>query len=150
MKRILLTLIIVLLSHGTIFAQDIFFNPTLNIEGVLKKDYQNATKGTPVVLQRIAKLKATPYNGNYETQAVIVANGVQLGIPISRLDIIDLHPDSNNAFWQIAQLSNGLISYYDKKGYQEIFRQEQAEEADEYLKELAQSQLLYEIGRAHV
>lgn len=115
MKRILLTLIIVLLSHGTIFAQDIFFNPTLNIEGVLKKDYQNATKGTPVVLQRIAKLKATPYNGNYETQAVIVANGVQLGIPISRLDIIDLHPDSNNAFWQIAQLSNGLISYYDKK-----------------------------------
>lgn len=36
MKRILLTLIIVLLSHGTIFAQDIF-NPTLNIEGVLKK-----------------------------------------------------------------------------------------------------------------
>ena len=144
MKRILLTLIIVLLSHGTIFAQDIFFNPTLNIEGVLKKDYQNATKGTPVVLQRIAKLKATPYNGNYETQAVIVANGVQLGIPISRLDIIDLHPDSNNAFWQIAQLSNGLISYYDKKGYQEILRQEQAEEADEYLKELAQSQLLYE------
>lgn len=66
-------------------------------------------------MQRIAKLKATPYNGNYETQAVIVANGVQLGIPISRLDIIDLHPDSNNAFWQIAQLSNGLISYYDKK-----------------------------------
>lgn len=66
-------------------------------------------------MQRIAKLKATPYNGNYETQAVIVANGVQLGIPISRLDIIDLHPDSNNAFWQIAQLSNRLISYYDKK-----------------------------------
>ena len=109
MKRILLTLIIVLLSHGTIFAQDIFFNPTLNIEGVLKKDYQNATKGTPVVLQRIAKLKATPYNGNYETQAVIVANGVQLGIPISRLDIIDLHPDSNNAFCTIIQRINILL-----------------------------------------
>lgn len=78
-----------------------------------------------MVLQRITKLKVPPYDGSYEMQAVVIANGVQLGIPISRLDIIDLHPDSNNAFWQIAQLSNGLISYYDKKGYQEIFRQEQ-------------------------
>lgn len=144
MKRILLSLMVILSSYETMFAQDAFFNPTLNIEGVFRKNYQDAVKGTPVVLQRITKLKVPPYDGSYEIQAVIVANGVQLGIPINRLDVIDLYPDSNNSFWQIAQLSNGLISYYDKKGYQEILRQEQAEEADEYLKELTQSQLLYE------
>lgn len=144
MKRILLSVMTILFSLGIVFSQSTSQNPMLNIKGVFKTDYLNITKGTPTVLQRIIKSQIPTYNNNSETQAVVITNGIQSGIPINRLDVIELFPENSTSFWQIAQLSNDLISYYDKKGTQEILRQEQKEESDEYLKELAQSQLFYE------
>lgn len=125
MKRILLSVMTILFSLGIVFSQSTSQNPMLNIKGVFKTDYLNITKGTPTVLQRIIKSQIPTYNSNSETQAVVITNGIQSGIPINRLDVIELFPENSTSFWQIAQLSNDLISYYDKKGTQEILRQKQ-------------------------
>ncbi|WP_455586773.1 M48 family metalloprotease [Bacteroides sp.] len=144
MKRILFSLTVILLSYGIAFTQSTPLSPVLNIKGVFKTDYQNITKGTPFVLQRVVKLKTIPENGDSDIQIAVIVNGGQLGVPANQLDIVEMHPDTKDAFWQVAQLSKDLISYYSRKGYQKELRQEQAEESDEYLKELAQSQLFYE------
>lgn len=144
MKRIYLSLLVVLLCCRIAFAQSTSLTPMLNINGVLKKEFQNVAKGTPVVLQRIIKLKTIPSNGDSEVQAVILTNGIQFGLPVNRLDAVELHPETNDSFWQIARIYSGLISYYNDKGDMEELRQELTEESEKYLKELSQSKLLYE------
>lgn len=144
MKRFFLFLAFILVGCGGLFAQSKQLSPVVNIKGVLKKEYQGVPKGTPFVLQRVVKLKNAPEQGVSRTQAVLIANGVQFGLPMDQFDVLELQPDDKNSFWQSRQLSNDLISYYEKKGYQEDMRGEQAEEANDYLKELEQSKLFYE------
>lgn len=94
------------------------------------------------MLQRVVKVKKTSKTSR--TQAVLIVDGVQLGLPVDNIDVVRFQPEDKNSFWQSKQLSNGLISYYEKKGYQEELRREQSQEANEYLRELEQSQLFYE------
>lgn len=144
MKRSILFLALILVSGGCLFAQSKQLSPVVNLKGVMKKEYQGITKGTPFVLQRVVKLKNATEPGVSRTQAVLIANGVQFGLPMNQFDVLELQPDDKNSFWQSKQLSNDLISYYEKKGYQEEMRGEQAQEANDYLKELEQSKLFYE------
>lgn len=144
MKRIILSLTFILVGCGFLFAQNRQLSPTVNIKGVLKKEYQGMAKGTPLVLQKVVKLKKAQEKGVSRTQAVLVANGIQFGLPMNRLDMVEFLPDDKNTFWQSKQLSNDLIAYYEKKGYQEAMRKEQAQEADDYLRELEQTKLFYD------
>lgn len=144
MKRSILLLAFILIECGFLFAQSRQLSPVVNIKGVFKKEYQGIKKGTPFVLQRVVKLKKAPEQGVSRTQAVLIADGVQFGLPMNLFDMVELQPDDKNTFWQSKQLSNDLISYYEKKGYQEAMRKEQSQEADEYLRELEKSNLFYE------
>lgn len=144
MKRSILLLAFLLIECGFLFAQSRPLSPTVNIKGIFKKEYQGIKKGTPFVLQRVVKLKKAPEQGVSRTQAVLIADGIQFGLPMNMIDMIQFQPDDKNSFWQSKQLSNDLISYYEKKGYQEAMRKEQAQEANDYLKELEQSKLFYE------
>lgn len=144
MKRSILFLSFILLGCSILFAQSTSLSPTVNIKGVFRKEYQGISKGTPFVLQRVVKLKNASEQGVSRTQAVLIVNGVQLGLPMNMFDVVSLQPDDKNSFWQSRQLSNELITYYEKKGYQESLRKEQAQEANDYLRELEQSKLFYE------
>jgi Zn-dependent protease with chaperone function len=144
MKRSILFLSFILLGCSILFAQSTSLSPTVNIKGVFRKEYQGISKGTPFVLQRVVKLKNASEQGVSRTQAVLIVNGVQLGLPMNMFDVVRLQPDDKNSFWQSRQLSNELITYYEKKGYQESLRKEQAQEANDYLRELEQSKLFYE------
>lgn len=144
MKRSVLFLTLILLGVGLSFSQSKPLSPTVNIKGIFKKEYQGIKKGTPFVLQRVVKLKKAPEQGMSRTQAVLIANGIQFGLPMNMIDRIQFQPDDKNSFWQSKQLSNDLISYYEKKGYQEAMRKDQAQEANDYLKKLEQSKLFYE------
>lgn len=144
MKRSILLLVFILIGCGFLFAQSKQLSPVVNIKGIFKKEYQGIKKGTPFVLQRVVKLKKAPEQGVSRTQAVLIANGIQFGLPMNLFDMVELQPDDKNSFWQSKQLSNDLISYYEKKGYQEAMRKEQSQEANDYLKELEQSKLFYE------
>lgn len=144
MKQSILILTFLLFGGGFVFSQTKQLSPTMHIKGVFKKEYQDVKKGTPFVLQRVVKLKKAPEQGVSRTQAVLIADGLQFGLPMDMLDRVEFQPDDKNSFWQCRQLSNDLISYYEKKGYQEDMRKEQAQEADDYLKELEQAGLFYE------
>lgn len=144
MKRTILFLAVTVLGFGFIFAQSKPISPTINIKGVFNKSYENISEGTPCVVQRVVKLKKVPKDGTSRTQAVVIADGIQVGIPLNMLSVVSLQPDDKNSFWQTAQLSKDLLSYYEKKGYQESMRKEQAQEADDYLKELEQAKMFYE------
>lgn len=144
MKRSILFFTFVLLGCGIMFSQSKQLSPTVNIKGVFKKEYQGVKKGTPFVLQRVVKLKKASEQGESRTQAVLIADGIQFGLPMNMLDVVTFQPDDKNSFWQSKQLSNDLISYYEKKGYQESMRKDQAQEANDYLKELEQSKLFYD------
>lgn len=144
MKRSILLLVFLLIGCGFLFAQSRQLSPVVNIKGIFKKEYQGIKKGTPFVLQRVVKLKKAPEQGVSRTQAVLITDGVQFGLPMNMFDLVELQPDDKNSFWQSKQLSNDLISYYEKKGYQEAMRKEQSREANDYLKELEQSKLFYE------
>lgn len=144
MKRSIFLLAFILIGCGFLFAQSKQLSPVLNIKGIFKKEYQGLKKGTPFVLQRVVKLKKAPEQGVSRTQAVLIADGIQFGLPMNMIDMVQFQPDDKNSFWQSKQLSNDLISYYEKKGYQEAMRKEQAQEANDYLKELEQSKLFYE------
>lgn len=144
MKRFILLLAFALIGCGFLFAQSKQLSPVVNIKGIFKKEYQGIKKGTPFVLQRVVKLKKAPEQGVSRTQAVVIVDGVQIGLPMNLFDMVELQPDDKNTFWQSKQLSNDLISYYEKKGYQEVMRKEQSQEANDYLRELEKSNLFYE------
>lgn len=145
MKRYILFLLVVMLGCGIMFSQgNRALSPMLNIPGEFKQDYKEVKKGTACTLQRVIKLKKWPDQGESKLQAVVIANGVQVGVPVDELEVINLKVTDRNSFWQVAQLSNDLISYYEKKTYQLGMRKEQAREADDYMKELEQAKMFYD------
>lgn len=144
MKQIILFLTFILLGNGLIYSQNKPLSPPVNIKGVFKKQFQDVTKGTSFMMHRVVKLKKAQEPGFSKAQAVLIVNGIQVGLPMNMLDIVEFHPEDKNTFWQSKQLSNDLIAYYEKKGYQESMRKEQAREANDYLRELEQSKLYYE------
>lgn len=143
MKRVILLMVGMLCMSGALWAQSRQLSPMVHIKGVFKHDYQDVKQGTPFVLQRVVKVKKQE-QGVSRTQMVLIVDGVQMGLPVNMLDQIELLPEDKNTFWQSWQLSNDLISYYEKKGYQEDLRKEQAQEADDYVRELEKSKLLYD------
>ena len=127
MKRYILFLLVAMLECGIMFSQNNRpLSPMLNISGEFKRDYKDVKKGTACILQRVIKLKKPIGQEESTLQAVVVVGGVQVGIPMEELDVLKLIPADKTSFWQTAQLSNDLISYYEKKGYQGGMRQEQA------------------------
>lgn len=144
MKRTILCFTYILLGYGLIFSQNKPLSPPVNIKGVFKKQFQDIAKGTPFVMHRVVKLKKAQEPDFSRTRAVLITNGIQFGLPMNMLDIVEFQPEDKNTFWQSKQLSSDLIAYYEKKGYQESMRKEQAREANDYLRELEQSKLYYE------
>lgn len=144
MKRSILSLAFLFLGFGLGMAQYKALSPVVNIKGTFKENYQDIPKGSPFVLQKVVKLDKIQEVGVSRTQAVMVVNGMQVGVPLDMFDMISLLPDDKNSFWQATQFSNDMITYYEKKGYQESLRKEQAQEADAYLKELEQAKMFYE------
>lgn len=78
MKRILLSVMIILFSLGVVFSQNASQNPVLNIKGVFKTDYLNITKGTPTVLQRIIKSQIPAYNSKMTNSRTILGGRINL------------------------------------------------------------------------
>ncbi len=145
MKRYILFLLVAMLECGIMFSQNNRpLSPMLNFSGEIKRDYKGVKIGTACILQRVIKLKKPIGQEESTLQAVVVVGGVQVGIPMEELDVLKLIPADKTSFWQTAQLSNDLISYYEKKGYQGGMRQEQAREADDYMKELEHAKLFYD------
>lgn len=143
MKQLILFLALMCSGCSVAFAQHKSLSPMVSIKGVFKQEYQDFKKGTPFVLQKVMKLKHAEKEAS-RTQAVLVVDGIQVGLPMDMLDAVTLQPDGKDSYWQSKQLASGLIAYYEKKGYQEAMRKEQAQEADDYLKRLEQSNLFYE------
>lgn len=145
MKRYILFLLVAMLECGIMFSQNNRpLSPMLNISGEFKRDYKDVKKGTACILQRVIKLKSRLVRKSLHYRQWWWSAGVQVGIPMEELDVLKLIPADKTSFWQAAQLSNDLISYYEKKGYQGGMRQEQAREADDYMKELEHAKLFYD------
>ncbi len=114
MKRYILFLLVAMLECGIMFSQNNRpLSPMLNISGEFKRDYKDVKKGTACILQRVIKLKKPIGQEESTLQAVVVVGGVQVGIPMEELDVLKLIPADKTSFWQTAQLSNDLISYYE-------------------------------------
>ncbi len=116
----------------------------LNIPGVMKKDYESAKKGTPVTFMRIYEGKGDYAQTEY-MQAVMNVNNMQMSIPLSELySYVELKPQNKDSYWQLVQLKSNLLKYRMKKGKQLELRKEMEEDANDYVHDLEQSNLIYD------
>ena len=116
----------------------------LNVPGVMKKDYESVKKGTPVTFIRIYEGKGDYAQTEY-LQAVMNVDNMQMSIPLSELfSYVELKPQSKDSYWQLAQLKANLLKYRMKKGTQLELRKEMVEDANDYVHDLEQSNLIYD------
>ena len=109
----------------------------LDIQGTLTQDYKLIDqtvlkKGTPIVVQFITRLKKVN-NGDTPYQAIIVANGKQLYMPLMDIEEhFQAGKLSKNQFWQLAQLP--LAKHYTQDDNSKLKR-EQIQDAEKYIEE---------------
>ena len=117
----------------------------LDIQGTLTQDYKLIDqtvlkKGTPIVVQFITRLKRVN-NGDTPYQAIIVANGKQLYMPLMDIEEhFQAGKLSKNQFWQLAQLP--LAKHYTQDDNSKLKR-EQIQDAEKYIEEFEKSELFY-------
>lgn len=135
MKKIFAILIILTLSIGS-YAQRKDLTPRLDMEGVLKVEYNSYPKGTPVLIMSVISLHNQPtYNGIYLAASI---NNVQVPIPSDKArKLIEFRPKTKEQFWLAECLNANLFEFYDRKGYRSELRQELIEESDDYLQGLS-------------
>lgn len=141
MKQLILSLILVLVSMCT-YAQRQDLSDALAVRGILKSDYGNFPKGTPVVLRKVIKMSNQP---NVNTNGIMMAievNGIQHPFPADIANKINFTPEDQEQFWQSIFLQHEMYQHYDSKGYRYELREELNDEANQYLSEL--SDLWYE------
>ena len=145
MKRILIICCIVCSAFYSLSAQKPV-SDILNIQGVIKKDYQLKDgsllkAGTPSVLQSAVQLKKYD-NGESPYQAVLLVNGRQRHMPIHALkDHFQTEKSDKDQFWQLVQLEK--IKYYIKNKDYSNLRREQILESESYIEELEKANLFY-------
>ncbi|WP_321437918.1 M48 family metalloprotease [uncultured Bacteroides sp.] len=142
MKKIFIVLCIFSLWTYNACSQKVLKSFPFNINGTLKKDYEEYKAGTPVNLCSFVMLERTPDNENFCVGISI--NHIQIVVPYSQLDILNLEPTENNSFWEYKALQNDLYKRFIDKGYQYNLRQDLREESADYIRKLSKERLLYE------
>lgn len=141
MKKQAITLLVTMcVCSVCAFAQRTDISHPLSIKGTLNKTYQAIPGGSEIELIGISK---TSFGESNELLMVTKYGDRSFGVPIKKVKDMTLSPDDTQSFWDAAFLTNGMYQYYDKKGYSYNLREELNNEADEYIKELINSNLLY-------
>lgn len=123
------------------FAQRTDLSHPLSIKGTLNKTYQAIPSGSEIELTGVCKIS---FGTNNEIVLVTKTDERSYIVPIKKLKDMTLTPTNTQSFWDLAFLANGMYQYYNKKGYFYAQRDELNNEADDYVKELINSHLLYE------
>jgi len=139
MKRVLFLLSLLLLSLGS-QAQEVLSAPRLNIQGVLKADYQGFEKGTAVTVNSINTIKqnnSQDANGDSKTVYMVEINKRKMYIPFDSIPLLlELPAFHVEQFWQDEYSNHKMPKYYRKKGYRSSIRQDLMADGDEYLNSL--------------
>lgn len=138
MKRLatLLMLTILVATAGLAKPRHKDLSGIIAVKGELKKEYQNAPAGTPVIIRRIIKMH-NPRNAGSDIFYAVEINGVQNTIPLEEMSTIALcTPETDQEFWQQIFLKNHLYEYFNNRGYKHKLRQEIDEECLDYLDKL--------------
>lgn len=132
MKKIFAFLIIAVLSVS-IYAQRKDLTPRIDIEGVLKTNYNSYSKGTPIMVMNVIKLSnQRENNGVYLAVSI---NNTQVPIPSDQAaKLIELHPQNMEQFWMSEYIKSNMFEHYDNKGYNFALREELIEESNDYLR----------------
>lgn len=142
MKQLFVTLMMLCCILGNAQQRVSFITAPMQIEGIVKEDIENPelNSGTPFTLLRFAKIES---DAGFNYQAVVVANGQQVGIPLQSVSSLQFTKKDPTSFWLASQIESGLISYYNRKGLQEAERKEMSLDASAYLGELEKAGLIY-------
>ncbi|WP_303208408.1 M48 family metallopeptidase [Bacteroides oleiciplenus] len=137
MKRfITFAILAVVLSTAGFAAKQNDLSDQIAIKGELKQTYENYPAGTPVVIRRVVKMKATDKVGSDIFYAAEI-NGIQIAIPAESMKTVTfLPPETNQEFWQQMYLKQHLYEYFHQYGYHTKLRQEVDEECRDYLYKL--------------
>lgn len=134
MKRLFLLLICIPVIV-TCFAQRTDITPQINIEGVLRKDYNSYEEGTPVKVMNVVKLKNRKHDDG--VYLAVSIHNTQVPIPSNDARYLELHPKNMQEFWMAEYIKADMFGYYDNKGYNRSLRAEITEEANDYLQSLS-------------
>lgn len=138
MKRLAILFVLVLTScilYARSGKGDNLSGP-IALKGELTEKYQNYSKGTPVVIRGVRKMRISPNDAVGITYGVEI-DGLQYPIGEEEANkIIRLKPETVLEYWQGIYLSQGMYDYYDRKGYRYDMRQELDEECLDYLDKL--------------
>ena len=138
MKRLTI-LFMLFLTSCMLYAKDRKGNDLsgpIALKGELTEKYQNYTKGTPVVIRGVRKMRISPDETAGITYAVEI-DGLQYPVGAEEAGkIIRLKPATVLEYWQGVYLSQGMYDYYNRKGYRYKMRQELDEECLDYLDKL--------------
>lgn len=138
MKRLTI-LFMLFLTSCILYAKDRKGNDLsgpIALKGELTEKYQNYTKGTPVVIRGVRKMRISPDETAGITYAVEI-DGLQYPVGAEEAGkIIRLKPATVLEYWQGVYLSQGMYDYYNRKGYRYKMRQELDEECLDYLDKL--------------
>lgn len=137
MKRfITFAILAVVLSTAGFAAKQNDLSGQIAIKGELKQTYENYPAGTPVVIRRVVKMKATDKVGSDIFYAAEI-NGIQIAIPAESMKTVTfLPPETNQEFWQQMYLKQHLYEYFHQYGYHTKLRREVDEECRDYLYKL--------------
>ena len=138
MKRLTI-LFMLFLTSCILYAKDRKGNDLsgpIALKGELTEKYQNYTKGTPIVIRGVRKMRISPDETAGITYAVEI-DGLQYPVGAEEAGkIIRLKPATVLEYWQGVYLSQGMYDYYNRKGYRYKMRQELDEECLDYLDKL--------------
>ena len=118
MKRLTI-LFMLFLTSCMLYAKDRKGNDLsgpIALKGELTEKYQNYTKGTPVVIRGVRKMRISPDETAGITYAVEI-DGLQYPVGAEEAGkIIRLKPATVLDYWQGAYLSQGTYDYSTRKG----------------------------------
>lgn len=137
MKRLVtFAFLIICLSTTGFAAKQKDMSGPIAIKGELKKNYENYSAGTPVIIRRVIEMKSPDQTGTGIFYAIEV-NGIQIAVPAGKMEVVTLlPPETNQEFWQQIYLKEHLYEYFYNRGYNTQLRQEVDEECRDYLYKL--------------
>ena len=133
-KLITFTLFITIALYS--YTQQTDLSGPINIEGVLKRDYESYPKGTPIKITNVSKLKKVKSRPNGIYLAATI-DSTQFFIPSEYGRILSFQPKTTEEFWMTQYITFSMFDHYDNKGYLFGLRQEMTDEANDYLNSIS-------------
>jgi len=118
------------------FGQRTEVSGPINLDGVLKVDFDTLKAGTPVTILNVVMINNR--RGMNDLYLAAMVNYEQIPIPASDAGkLIEFHPRTMEDFWKSQCITQGVYRHYSKKGYQIDLRNRLIADADDYLNSLS-------------